>query len=504
MKPLVIFEIANNHMGDLRHFQKIIDRYFEISEPYRDKIEFALKFQFRNLETFIHEKFKNSNHQQVKRFEDTKLKDNDWKKIIRKNKKNFLIGCTAFDEDSVIKINKFKFDFLKIASCSMNDWSLLDAVYKKNKIKNIFCSLAGGSEKNISDTISYFDNRKVNVKYFYCVGIYPTKQDELNLSFFNHLQETYGKKIIGFSSHELPSEKLTGAMAIAMGARVFEKHVAVNTKKYEVNKYSTTPLQMNDWLKNLYESFVKYGSVSARNNNLKKEKQNLLSFKRGVFLKANIFKKKGEQIYQKDIYNAFPTITNQVTADESFKFNKIYAKKNIYENQPILRHNLKIINSRSEIDKIKDEIKKLILRSGAIILKRCRLEISHHYGIKKFYKYGMTMITIINSKYCKKLLMMFKNQEHPSQYHLRKQETFFILYGKVKLKLKINKKNVTKILKTGDLITIKQREIHSFKCLSKNGCIIEELSTKSIKNDSFYIDKKISKNKFRKSFVWLN
>ena len=53
MKPLVIFEIANNHMGELNHGLKIIRTYYNISKNYRNIIDFAVKFQFRDLKTFV-------------------------------------------------------------------------------------------------------------------------------------------------------------------------------------------------------------------------------------------------------------------------------------------------------------------------------------------------------------------------------------------------------------------------------------------------------------------
>jgi len=54
------------------------------------------------------------------------------------------------------------------------------------------------------------------------------------------------------------------------------------------------------------------------------------------------------------------------------------------------------------------------------------------------------------------------------------------------------------------LLTIQPKEVHWFKATSKGGAIIEELSTEAKKNDSFYIDEKITKNKNRKSFISLN
>ena len=63
---------------------------------------------------------------------------------------------------------------------------------------------------------------------------------------------------------------------------------------------------------------------------------------------------------------------------------------------------------------------------------------------ENFYKYGLSMITIHNEKYCKKLLFLLENQIHPDQFHKKKQETFFVLFGKVKLFLKEKNKKIIK------------------------------------------------------------
>jgi len=63
--------------------------------------------------------------------------------------------------------------------------------------------------------------------------------------------------------------------------------------------------------------------------------------------------------------------------------------------------------------------------------------------------------------------------------------------------------NLVKKLKAGEIITIKPGTIHEFKGLAKNGTVIEELSTRHIKNDSFYLDGKINKNENRKSKISL-
>ena len=45
-------------MGDFKHFKKIINIYNNLKKQFKDKIEFAIKFQYRNLDTFINSKYK--------------------------------------------------------------------------------------------------------------------------------------------------------------------------------------------------------------------------------------------------------------------------------------------------------------------------------------------------------------------------------------------------------------------------------------------------------------
>jgi quercetin dioxygenase-like cupin family protein len=110
------------------------------------------------------------------------------------------------------------------------------------------------------------------------------------------------------------------------------------------------------------------------------------------------------------------------------------------------------------------------------------------------------MITIYNKKYCKKLIFLIEKQNHPEQFHKVKKETFNIIYGKIFIK--INGKR--KILDQGEIITILPGQRHEFGSVLKKGAIIEELSSESVKSDSYYTDKKIIKNKKRKSYISLN
>ena len=496
-KPLIILEMANNHMGDLSHGKKIILEFNKLTKNYKKKINFAFKFQYRDSETFIHDSFKNSDHKGVKRFETTFFSYKQWKNLISFAGKYYDLICTPFDEVSVKKVFKEKFKYLKIASCSATDWPLLEEIsnFHKKKKKKIIASLAGLESNEISKVISFFKNRNIDTKFLYCVGKYPTKYNELNLSFFKYLKDRYGEVIQGFSSHEEPNSYITPILAYGTGVRIFEKHVGLETSKYKLNKYSLSKKNLNLWLDNLVKSIDIWGSNISRNKSLNEEIMQLNNFKRGIYLCKNA--NKDESILKNNIKIAYPSLKNQLKENDLSKYSKIILKQNLSKGKPILYSNIKITDERTKISKIRDKVKNFLSNKNVVIPKNSRLEVSHHYGIDKFYNYGITMINVINSKYCKKLIILLPGQVHPTQYHKIKEESFFMLHGEVNLILN-NKKF---ILKEGMLKTIKPKIKHKF--YSKKGCIIEELSTTSKKNDSFYLDKKIHLNKNRKSFISL-
>ncbi len=154
---LFVFEMANNHMGDVSHGLRIIREFHKISKNYN--FNFGFKFQYRDLETFIHPDFKNRQDiKYVKRFMETRLTEKEFK-ILREEirKSGFIAICTPFDENSVDMIEKHNFDIIKIASCSFTDWPLLERIVKTDK--PIIASTAGISLDDIDKVVTFFEHR---------------------------------------------------------------------------------------------------------------------------------------------------------------------------------------------------------------------------------------------------------------------------------------------------------------------------------------------------------
>ena len=111
-KPLIILEFANNHMGKEDLYKAMVNEYSEVASEYPD-FQFAIKLQYRDLDTFIHPKFKGSDHSGVLRFESTKVSYMEWSsRIDYAISKGLLVGCTPFDEVSVSEfLNDDRFHF---------------------------------------------------------------------------------------------------------------------------------------------------------------------------------------------------------------------------------------------------------------------------------------------------------------------------------------------------------------------------------------------------------
>lgn len=492
-KTMIILEMANNHMGDVEHGKEMINQFSSVAKKYSDVFEFAWKFQFRDFETFIHKDYKGRmDHKYVKRFTETSLSLDQFNTLKSYAELNgFKTMCTGFDENSVDLIEKMNFQVIKVASCSFTDWPLLNRVVMCDK--PIILSTAGATLEDMDRVVSFFKHRNKNISLMHCVGEYPTQPSSLQLNQIDFLKNRYVNVPIGYSTHEKPDEYDAIKIAISKGISIAEKHVAIESEKYEINAYSVTPSQMDEWLASAASALAMCGIVGEKSKASEKELSDLLQFKRGVFAKTKI--KKGSTINKQDVYYAWPSESGQILANDVSKYNQFVALEDIEADEPLMSNKTEKVNNREKVWEIVQKIKDYIKSTSVVYPGEAQLEISHHYGIDRFYEIGITMITVVNREYCKKLIIVLPNQTHPEQYHLQKEETFVILHGEVDLVLDGSKRTLQK----GDVITIEKEVRHEFS--TKTGCIIEEVSSTHYVNDSYYTDESISKNKDRKTFV---
>ena len=488
---LFIFEMANNHSGDIEHGLRIVREMKQASKDF--DFNFGFKFQYRNLDTFIHSDYKNRQDiKYVKRFSDTRISDEDFLEMLAEVKKQgFIAICTPFDEESVERIVEHRYDIIKIASCSLTDWPLLEKIAKTDL--PIIASTAAASLEEIDKVVSFFEHRNKAFCLMHCVGAYPTQKDALQLNQLDLLMKRYPELIVGFSTHEEPDNVDAVKIAIAKGAYAFERHVGVYTEEYGINGYSSTPDQVKNLLTSAQDVFEMCGISGSRHEISEKERDDLRGLKRGVFALKTI--KKGEKIDSCNIFYAIPNKENQVLANDISKYIEYVASKDINNNEPVMFDFVVSDNLREKVLEIVKQLKEIIMKSNIVLSNRIELELSHHYGIEKYFEFGAAILNCINREYCKKLIILLPGQDHPIHHHMRKEETFQVLYGEMAVHLNGN----DMALKPGEMLIVEREAKHSFS--SKEGCIFEEISTTHFKNDSFYEDERVGENEKRKTQV---
>jgi len=482
---LFILDIANSHQGNVEKGLEIIHSFYKIIKKY-PQFKFAIKFQYRDtFNSFIHPEYKKSfEFKYIKRFTETFLYPEQYLTLVNNAKElGFLIGITAFDEISVDVAVDHKCDFLKIASCSAGDWPLLQKISLTDL--PVIISLAGTPLNEIDNIYNFFKNRKKEICFLHCVAEYPTQKNNLQLNQIDFLKEKFIDIPIGYSSHEEPDNYESIKIAIGKNAKVFEKHIDLDCDTK--NNYSCIPGQINTWLQSVVESYELCGTENKRYEFSEKEKESLSGLRRGAFINKNI--DKGQKIKIEDVFFAIPLLNeNHLSANNFSKYLKYTTTENIQKNKAITLNNVSVINTKDNILDIGKNIIKFIKKNNVPLPDTIKLSLSHHYGIEKFYEYGIAIIDIINMEYCKKILIMLPKQKHPSHIHKIKKETFNVLYGKFTVNL--NNKKID--LSIGDILTVEKEMSHSFE--TDEGVIFEEISTKHIPSDSYYEDEFIMNN----------
>ena len=165
---LFIYDLANNHQGDYAHAARVITDVAAVNNA--AGVLGALKFQFRQLDSFIHPDFKTrTDLKYIKRFSETKLSIDEFRSLADVARNNKLLTmCTPFDEESVDIICDMGLDVIKVASCSADDRPLIEKISRVNK--PVVVSTAGLRTDEIDWLVNFLETERVNFALMHCVG----------------------------------------------------------------------------------------------------------------------------------------------------------------------------------------------------------------------------------------------------------------------------------------------------------------------------------------------
>ncbi len=480
LNNLFIFEMANNHQGSFQHGRAIISEMGRIAR--RHNLNAAVKFQYRDLDSFIHADYKTANEpKHISRFMETRLSRDDYRALIDYTRNEGLTTVvTPFDEISVDHCLEDGVDILKVASCSANDWPLLERIAEARRPTIV--STGGLNVTEIDSVVSFFIHKRIQLGVLHCVGIYPMPPQDANLNFMEKLSNRYPSVPVGWSGHEAPTDLTTVVVAVAKGAQILERHVGLPTESIKLNAYSMSPAQTEQWVEAALESKAICGGETKRIT--QSELDSLRSLKRGVYAARKI--KAGELIDRAEVIFQMPCQNDQLTSGEFGRYRVQYIASRDYDAGDPIKEEPRY-DDLSALRSIIHDVKGMLYESKIALGDDVQIELSHHYGFKQFRRTGAVIVNVINRNYCKKLIILLPGQNHPVHWHEKKEETFQILAGEMEVYR--NGENLT--LKAGGKMLIEPGTRHSFR--TQYGVIFEEVSTTHFRNDSFYEDEQIQK-----------
>jgi N-acetylneuraminate synthase/N,N'-diacetyllegionaminate synthase len=198
---------------------------------------------------------------QLKNYENQgKLSKQEFEEVFRYAKEKGIIPfSTPFDEENADFLEELNVPLYKIAATDLTNIPFLKYVAKKGKpvIFSAGMCTIGEIEEAINAIKSTGNNQLIPL---HCMVIYPTPANKANLNFIKRLQELFPDYPIGFSDHTLGIN--IPAMAVAMGAKLIEKHFTVDKSLTGTPDHamSVNPGELEQMVKNIREAEVCLGS----------------------------------------------------------------------------------------------------------------------------------------------------------------------------------------------------------------------------------------------------
>ncbi len=336
---LFVLEMANNHWGNVERGKKLIQDFGAVVR--HNSVRAAIKLQFRDVENFIHKKFKgNQDIRYIKKTEATKLSRIEIETLVQEIRKVSCIPmATPFDEKSVDLCVELNLPIIKIASSDINDWLLLEKI-ASTKIP-VIASSGGANEKQLDDLVAFFEKKQIPLAINHCVSLYPSEDEQLELNQIDYLIERYPEHVIGFSTHEYRSWEASMLISYAKGVRTWERHVDIDHEGVPVSPYCSKPEQIDRWFKSYQKAKEMCGGSNLERRTIPKaETEYLTALVRGIYLRNNItagFKITNEN-FSENFYMAVPLLKGQLSVREVMS--GITIKHSLSKDSPLMAEDI--------------------------------------------------------------------------------------------------------------------------------------------------------------------
>ncbi len=222
-KPYIIAEACINHEGKISLAKKMVDEAVKAGVS-------AVKFQFHVLDDeMLKETPKSSNFSEslYDTLDRTNLTINEHKYLksyCEKKKIDYL--CTPFSFKSADILEKeIKLNVFKVGSGELTNLPLQLHIARKKKPTIISTGMS--TMREVEETFTKVKRINKNIALTQCTSSYPCDPKIADLKIINQYEKKF-KVVAGLSDHT--STIYTSIGAVALGARIIEKHFTLNKK----------------------------------------------------------------------------------------------------------------------------------------------------------------------------------------------------------------------------------------------------------------------------------
>lgn len=186
----------------------------------------------------------------VKMFDKYLKTPKEWFPELRDLCHQYGIDCatTIHGDHGLAWARTMDFDVIKIASMDHNNLPFLCNLVNQIDAP-ILISFGMAELSDIDAAVDVLKSHRPGLGLFHCVSLYPPRPDELRIANISFLQQRF-EQPVGFSDHS--EDVTTSLFALAMGSRLFEKHVTLNkASEGPDHPYALEPDQMRAYVEGI-------------------------------------------------------------------------------------------------------------------------------------------------------------------------------------------------------------------------------------------------------------
>lgn len=225
-KTFIIAEIGINHNGSVHQALQLVDAAVEAGA---DCAKFQTKTPHMSLPPHLWEVERDSPWGRMTYLEyrqKIELSPRDYQAIVAHcESRGIIFSSSPWDLNAADKVYCLGAPFIKIASASVTNLELVKHIAKMHR--PVVMSTGMSTPEEIRAAVRELVRGSVpQIALLACTSTYPAKVENLNLERIHTLRDEFTNCVIGYSGHE--SGLWTTLCAIAMGARIAERHITLD------------------------------------------------------------------------------------------------------------------------------------------------------------------------------------------------------------------------------------------------------------------------------------